>query len=117
MSRAGKIRWQDRHAAMGAMKPVAATPAIGPIIHGQKTVSSPGTPERLREGTQPLESGVTVKALTDNAGIIYVGSDAVDSSNGFTLNADEQIFIEVEDTKHVWLDISQQGDGVSYIGT
>jgi len=116
MSRKEKIRWEGRSAAMGTMSSVAATPAIGPVIHGQKTVATAGSPEQLR-GAQPLESGVTVKALADNAGIVYVGSNVVDSSNGFTLAVDEQIFIEISDTKHIWLDVSDNGDGVSYIGT
>ena len=114
--RLGKIKWAGRRASQGQMTPVAATPAIGPIIHGQKTVATPGSPERLRD-PQELESGVTVKALTDNTGIVYVGSNAVAGGNGFTLNADEQIFIEVENTKHVWIDVSVGQEGVSYIGT
>ena len=116
MPRKDKIKWEERKAAMGTMASVAATPAIGPVIHGQKTVAAAGTPEQLR-GAQPLESGVTVKALTDNTGTVYVGSNTVSSANGFTLEADEQIFIEISDTKHIWLDVSVNGEGVSYLGS
>ena len=116
MPRSDKEKWGGRKMTQGTMAAVAATPAIGPIIHGQKTVGTPGSPEQLR-GPQPLESGVTVKALTDNTGIVYVGSNTVTSGNGFTLAADEQIFIEINDTNLVWLDVSVGQEGVSYLGS
>lgn len=95
---------------------VASVAIPGTFYMGQKTVSSAGTEEALA-GSQALLSGVTVKALHGNTGWVYVGTNPVTSSTGFVLDAGEQIFIEVDNLADVYIDVSVNGEGVSYIGS
>lgn len=85
------------------------------ILNGQKTVASAGTAEALAASTQ-VESGIRIKALSDNAGDVYVGDAAVDSSSGFPLSVGEEVFIEVDDLAKIYIDAANNGDGVAYIG-
>jgi len=86
----------------------------GTIVAGQATVAGAGTPVAL--GTIALTSGVTVRALQDNAGTIFVGGFAVSDSTGYELDAAETVFMEVSALEQVWVDASSNGDKVSYIG-
>jgi hypothetical protein len=80
-------------------------------------VATAGTQVTLAS-SQAILSGVTVKALAANTGIIYVGASAVSSSDGFNLAAGEQVFIEVANLTTVWIDASVTGtEGVSWIGS
>lgn len=85
------------------------------IVHGQNTVAAAGTAEALGPATA-LVSGVRVKALAGNAGDIYVGDADVDANNGFVLDAGEEVFVEVANLATLYIDTSDAGDGVSYIG-
>ena len=88
------------------------------IYHGQETVDSAGTDQTIRPaGSQAITSGVTVKALAGNAGIVYVGAEGVAAAAGFELSAKESVFIEVADIASVWVDAAQADDGVSWIAT
>lgn len=86
------------------------------IYNGQNTVASAGTAEALA-ASQILLSGVIVKALAGNAGLVYVGDSSVASTNGFELSAGEQVFIEVDNLASVYIDSAENDDGVSYIGS
>lgn len=86
------------------------------IYNGQETVDAAGTAQAI--GTsQALISGVTVKALAGNSGIVYVGNSSVDSTNGFELSAGEEKFIEVDNVAKVFIDAATNDDGVSWIGS
>ena len=86
------------------------------IYNGQKTVTTAGTRVVLAT-TQTLVSGVTIKALSTNTGIIYVGNSTVSSSNGFRLSASAEIFIEIDNLATIYIDSSVNGEGISYIAT
>lgn len=86
------------------------------LIHGVKTVTTAGTEVALTT-TKMLKSGVTIKALGANTGIIYVGLNPVTSSTGFPLLAGESIFIEIHNPTLIYIDASVNGEGVSYIGS
>lgn len=85
------------------------------VVHGQKTVTTGGTEEALGSSTA-LTSGVTVKALHGNTGMVYVGANPVTSSTGFVLDAGESIFIETDNLADIYIDVDTNGEGVSYIG-
>src|SRR5690606_10999760 len=70
---------------------VASVAAPSAIFNGQTTVTTAGTAEALA-ASQALTSGVTVKALASNTGVVYVGGSNVDSTNGFELAAGDQVF-------------------------
>ena len=86
------------------------------IYNGQKTVTTAGTRVVLST-SQTLTSGVTIKAMSTNTGIIFVGNSSVTSSNGFRLSASAEVFIEIDNLATIYIDSSVNGEGVSYIAT
>jgi hypothetical protein len=86
------------------------------LVHNKKTVATPGSAEALA-GSASLESGVTIKALPDNTGLVYVGGSSVASTNGHQLAAGEEVFVEIADPSTVYLDVDTGGEGVTYIGS
>jgi len=86
------------------------------IYHGQKTVTTAGTEVALAS-SQAILSGVRIKALAANTGIIYVGANPVTSTTGFALAAGEEVFVEVANLATVFIDSSVNGEGVSYIAS
>lgn len=86
------------------------------IYSGQNTVASAGTAEAIGS-SQAILSGVTVKALAGNAGVVYVGNSGVDSTNGLELSPGEQVFIEVANVATVYVDAATNDDGVSWIAS
>ena len=86
------------------------------IYHGQKTVATAGTEEALAS-SQALVSGVHIKALAANTGSVYVGANPVASSTGYVLAAGESVFLEIANLATVYVDVSVNGEGVSYIGS
>ena len=86
------------------------------IYHGKTAVTTAGTEVTLAS-SQAILSGVTVKALAANTGLIYVGVNGVSSADGFQLSPKESIFIEVANLTTVWIDSAVNGEGVSYIAS
>lgn len=86
------------------------------LIHGQKTVTTAGTEVALTT-SKSLKSGVMIKALTSNTGIIYVGLNPVTSSTGFELLPGESVFLEIYNSSLIYIDSSVSSEGVSYIGS
>jgi hypothetical protein len=97
------------------VKIVENVPPTG-LHYGAKDVAAAGTAEALA-ASQALMHGVTVRAKTDNTGIIYVGDSDVDSTNGFELEAGESILIYTDNLANVYIDASVNEEGVSYIGS
>lgn len=86
---------------------------LSSVTTGQKTVTTAGTQVVLAASTSC--SGVTIRALTANTGIIYVGDSSVDSTNGFQINATQEVFVKIDDINKVYIDSSVNGEGVSWI--
>ena len=86
------------------------------IVNGQETVDAAGTAQVIG-ASATLVSGVTVKALAGNTGIVYVGNSAVAAANGFELSAGEAVFIETDDVANIWVDAATNDDGISYVGS
>lgn len=86
----------------------------GTVYNGQKTTNA-GTELQLSATSVPIKS-VSVKALTTNTGIVYVGNSSVTSANGYELKAGEAIDIDINNLTGVYFDVSVNGEGVSYIG-
>ena len=86
------------------------------VYHGKKVVTA-GTDETIAS-SQAITSGVTVKALAGNAGLVYVGVENVSSSTGFELSAKESIFIECSNITTIWIDAATgSADGITYIAS
>lgn len=98
----------DVNCASGCTSAVAPTT----IFNGNKVVTTAGTRVTLAAST--TIKGVTVKALSTNTGIIYVGNTTVAAANGFQLKANESVSIAIADLATVNLDSSVNGEGVTY---
>jgi hypothetical protein len=95
---------------------LVTVPVPATFYHGQKAVASAGNAEVL--GTsQAITNGITVKALPDNKGAVYVGDNSVDSTNGYVLAAGEAVLIIVDDVAEIYVDAEENGDGVCWIGS
>lgn len=86
---------------------------------GQDSVSTAGTAEALNGGSSqavPRGAEVAVKALSGNAGTVYVGFDSsVSSSDGFELGPGSSVSMAVSEVSNVYVDADNSGDGVSWI--
>ena len=58
-------------------------------------------------GTSKLADGVRVKALSTNAGFVYIGMDDQAATNGWELDAGEEIHVPVDLLEKVWAEASQ----------
>ena len=86
------------------------------VYHGKTTVTTAGTEVTLAS-SQAIKSGVTIKALSGNTGLIFVGANPVTSTTGLELNAKESVFLEVANLTTVYIDSAVNGEGVTYIAT
>lgn len=86
-------------------------------ISGQKTVATAGTAVAL--GSQAIGGPLKVKALSTNAGKIYIGNDGafdVTDANGFELSAgEEHVFSYVDDLASIMVDASVNSQSVCWI--
>ena len=87
----------------------------GTISTGKKTGTALAE-EKVTIGSGALGVGVTVKAMSTNTGLVYLGINTVSSTTGFELSAGEQVFIPVNNLDVVYLDVAVTGEGVTYIG-
>jgi len=63
-------------------------------------------------------SEITIMANRLNAGFIYVGNSEVSNTVfGIELDASDRITLKVSNTNLIWIDVSNNGDGVSIIIT
>lgn len=88
------------------------TTATG-VGSGKTAVAVAGTQVALSAST--VIKSVTIKALSTNTGIIYVGASTVSSADGFELNAGDTVSLDVDNLADVYVDSSVNGEGVSYI--
>ena len=88
------------------------------IETGQDTVDSPGSAVQLNGGESlpiPDVATVSVSALPDNDGNIYVGDSTVDSNTGDVLTPDTSVSLSVPDVSAIHIDADNAGQGVSWI--
>ena len=88
----------------------------GSIIGSGKTlVTTAGS--RVVLGSSLAITSVTIRALSTNTGLIYVGSYIVASTNGFQLSSQETVSIDIDNINKVYIDSSVNLEGVTYIYT
>jgi len=83
-------------------------------ISGQITVTTAGT---AVQGPNTYGLFVAIKALANNAGLVYVGNDAagdVTSANGFELAPSEGVVVE-KSLRALWFDAATSGDKLSWL--
>lgn len=84
------------------------------IATGKVTVTTAGTRVPLASVNTPTKT-VTIRALSTNTGIIYVGDVTVTSGNGFQLSKSESVSIDYHLLDTVYIDSSVNGEGITYI--
>jgi hypothetical protein len=83
---------------------------------GKRTVTTAGTEVPLTASSQPANCAVSVKALSTNTGLIYLGGPSVSSTDGYELSASEQVILDfVSDLINLWIDSSVNGEGVTWL--
>lgn len=101
--------------SLAAASDVNLVPLKRVVSYGQKAVTTSGTEVQLVASSTPCSS-LVVKALAANTGKIYVGSNSsVTTSNGFELNAQESVSLDVDNVQDVYIDAGVNGEGVSWI--
>lgn len=83
------------------------------VVNGQNTVASAGTAEVL--GSSESVRACSIKALASNSGIIYIGTSAVDNTNGYELLPGESVTLDVDNVADIYIDAEYNTNGVSYI--
>lgn len=82
------------------------------IASGQVTVTTAGTAVAVSVDSETI----LIKALAGNSGYIYVGTSAVDSSNGLELSAGEAVEISgFAASGTIYVDSSSNGDKIAYL--
>ncbi len=83
------------------------------IGNGSKVVETAGTAVPLAASTACRKVIITAKQA--NAGVIWVGGVDIESGVGKPLVPLQDIEILVDDLAKIYIDASQNGDGVTYI--
>lgn len=92
-----------------------ATPPSA-IYNGRKTITSAGNPAQIQSSSQALTEGVWVRALDANLGVAYVGNSSLTTANGHRLAARDAVFIRVDNLNKVYVDVTNNNEGVTFIG-
>jgi hypothetical protein len=82
------------------------------VTSGKDTVASAGTHEQM--ANVPCK-GVSIKALSTNTGMIYLGPDGVAAATGYQLAAGESIDIVIDNLNRIYIDAAVTGEGVTYL--
>lgn len=88
---------------------------------GQATVTTHGTAVQLSGSSVPVPDGfgLTVIAKPGNSGTIYLGNSKANAENDTIrfdgLSAGLAVSLKVTDVNLVWVDSSDDGEGVSWI--
>ena len=87
------------------------------LVHDQKTVTTAGAAEALVAVSTAVSSGkkVSLKALHTNTNAIFIGGSTVDSTNGYHLYPGEPLELSVTNLNIIYIDVTTNGEGVSYI--
>lgn len=79
---------------------------------GRQTVAIAG--ERVQLTDLPCRSA-SIRALSGNAGDIYLGDERVDSSTGFPLAAGDCLDLAIDNLRRLYIDAANNGDGIAYL--
>lgn len=85
--------------------------------HEQDTGTA-NTDTQLNSGSSlaiPHEAEISIKALGNNAGPVYIGKPGVTDSSGYPLSPGEELSLEVRDVSYIAFYPVNDGDGVAWI--
>ncbi len=72
---------------------------------------------QIQSAATKLNTGLTIKALSTNTHIIYIGDSGVTTSNGFPLSAGNTVNVPVIDASTIYAVSAGTGDALAYIGS
>ena len=88
--------------------------SLPPGVTGQTTVGTSAA--QVKNLPVELATGVLLKAIVGNTGIIYVGFNAsVTAANGFPLNPGDTIPLSIDSLEKVWIIGSAAGQVLAWI--
>lgn len=88
------------------------------FVTGSITCPEAGVGERLPGYPIPRGKSFAVKALSTNAGLIWIAPTKADSQNqnvGWSLTPNEALSLQVDSGADIWVTAQVAGDGVCYI--
>jgi hypothetical protein len=77
-------------------------------------VAAPGTRVQFTSLNTAIVS-VTIKALADNTGNVYVGGSGVTQANGYELSPGASISVRLDNLNKLYIDAPNAGDGIHYV--
>ena len=88
------------------------------IDDGRKVIATAGTPEKLLPSST-LCNWVIIVALEGNTGTVVLGGASVIADaatrRGIPLNASDSVLLSIMDLSTLYLDVTSDGDGVSFL--
>lgn len=82
------------------------------VTQGEKAVTTAGVRVNLESNAS---KSITIKAMNNNTGTIYVGGIGVTLANGFPLLAGDTLDLDISNTDKIWLDASVSGEKIRWI--
>jgi hypothetical protein len=98
---------------IGASKRGGDISSVAGFTAGEFSVTNSG----LTLGAADLRSGVRIKADAANSETVFIGGDNVSASNGFKLNANEEVFIDIDSLVKIRVMSAGGGETLSFIGS
>ena len=87
--------------------------SVKDFVAGQFSVTNSG----LTLGAADLNSGVRIKADAANSEAVFIGKSDVARETGFKLSANEEIFVDIDSLKKVFVKSIGGGETISFIGS
>jgi len=87
-------------------------PSPTSVVSGKDTITAAGTHEQM---ANVACKSVTIRALSTNTGIIYLGPDGVTAATGYQLSAGESVDIAIDNVNRIYIDASVTDEGVTYL--
>ena len=97
----------------GASRRGGSITSVAGFTTGEFSVTNSG----LTLGGGLLRSGVRIKADAANAETVFIGDESVSASRGYKLNANEEVFIDVDQLSKVRVMSAGGGETLSYIAS
>ena len=89
--------------------------AVKGFVTGKVSVGSTGN---NLFGDNNIVSGVRIKADDQNQEVVYIGDAAgVSASNGFPLSAEEEVFIDIDNTNKIFHTSTGGGETLTFIAS
>ena len=87
--------------------------SVRDFVAGEFEVTNTG----LTIGTADLNSGVRIKADAANGEAVFIGNSDVAQATGFKLSANEEVFVDIDSLKKVFVKSTGGGETISFIGS